>query len=275
MLSSAQITAIYCITDDLLKASGRRSDPRAQLCDSEIITIALVACLDFGGVWLHGMQFLYQYGYIGKCIHKSRLSRRLLLLEPVAEEIFECIAHAFTQLLSEKEFILDSTSLEVCDNIRIIRCKMLEGKEFRGYKASFRRYFYGLRLQLLTTSEGVPVQYFITEASMHDSAAMKEMDFNISRESTVYSDAAYTDYAFEDEMLKIKNVTWLTQRKSNSKRQRDKQLSHKINKRRKRIETVFSSIKNMFKRKLQAYNIESYMRKIKFFIFAFQFKYLI
>ncbi len=274
MLSPRQITLIYCLTDDFLKAFGRKEDKRSQLSDAEIITIAIVACFDFGGVWLHGMQFLHQYGYMPKTIHKSRLSRRLALLEPIAEEMFQLISQMFTQVWSEKEFILDSTPLEVCDNIRIMRCRILEGKDFRGYKASFRRFFYGLKLQLLTTVDGIPVGYFITEGSMHDGEAMKEMLFDLSPESIVYSDAAFTDYAFEDEILENQGIEWLTQRKSNSKRQRDKQLTHKINQRRKRIETVFSSIKNLFKRKLQAYDIESYMRKIKFFIYAFQLKFL-
>lgn len=275
MLSPEQITAIYCITDDLLKTFGLEGDKRSHLSDAEVITIALVACFSFGGVWIHSMRFLHQHGYMMSTLHKSRLSRRLSKLEPVAEDIFQLISQSFIQIQSHKAFILDSTTLEVCDNIRIMRCRMLEGEEFRGYKASFRRYFYGLRLQLLTTLEGIPVAYLITEGSMHDAEAMKIMPFDLSPESIVYSDAAYTDYAFEEAMFANKAIAWLSQRKYNSKRQRDKELHVQINRMRKRIETVFSLIKNQFKRKLQAYNIESYMRKIRFFVYAFQFKFLI
>jgi hypothetical protein len=258
-----------------LKISGKKFDPRARLTDSEIITICIVAALSFGGTWLYSMNFLFEYGYITRKIDKSRLSRRIVQLNSAADEIFQAISHSFTQLLSEKEYIIDSTTLEICDNIRIRRCRMLEGEEFRGYKASFRRYFYGLRLQLLTTVQGVPVDYLITEGSMHDGQAMKEMDFDLPAESIVYSDAAYTDYTFEDRMNESKNIQWLSQRKGNTKRPWKKRKQYRINKMRKRIETVFSTLKNMFRRKLQAYDIESYMRKIRFFIYAFQLRYLI
>jgi hypothetical protein len=275
MLSPEQITTIYCIVDDLLQVYPLKQDKRSQLCNSEIITIALVACFDFGGVYVESMRFLHQYGYISNLISKSRLSRRLSRLEPVAEELFHVIAYLFTQTMAQKEFILDSTPLEVCDNIRICRCRMLQGEEFRGYKASFRRYFYGLKLQLLTTAQGIPVSYSITEGSLADAAAMEHIALPLSAESVVYADAAYTDYNFEDELKQEYSIEWLSQPRSNSKRSRDSMLEHKINQRRKTIETVFSSLKQMFKRKLQAYDIESYMRKIKFFILAFQLKSII
>jgi hypothetical protein len=41
--------AIYCFIDDLLKSLGHKQDVRAQVSDSEVITIALVAMLYFGG----------------------------------------------------------------------------------------------------------------------------------------------------------------------------------------------------------------------------------
>jgi hypothetical protein len=45
--------------------------------------------------------------------------------------------------------------LSLCDNIRIRRCKLLTGEEHRGYIASKKRFFYGLRVHLLITSTGV------------------------------------------------------------------------------------------------------------------------
>lgn len=275
MLSQDQITAIYCIVDDMLLFSGHKFDKRSQVTDSEIITIGLVAALCFGGVFQHAMNFLYDFGLFKNRICKSRLCRRLHRLESVIDEFIEGIGLAFTEYQSEKEFIIDSTSLEVCDNIRILHCKILHGEEFRGYKASFRRYFYGLRLQLLVTAQGIPVAYFITEGSLHDADAMKEMELPLSAESVVYADAAYTDYAFEDQMKQVAGIEWLSQRKVNSKRIRSKQQNRAISKARKRIETVFSQIKDMFKRKIHAVTIEGYMLKIKYFLFAFQLKHLI
>ena len=41
--------AIYCFIDDLLKSFEQQQDRRAQVTDSEVITIALVAMHYFGG----------------------------------------------------------------------------------------------------------------------------------------------------------------------------------------------------------------------------------
>ena len=44
-----RIILIYCMCDDLLKALNHREDPQCRLCDAEIMTIAIVAALYFGG----------------------------------------------------------------------------------------------------------------------------------------------------------------------------------------------------------------------------------
>ncbi len=44
----AEITAIYAITDDLLKAIGHTEDCRTQMSDAEVMT-ARVAARFFGG----------------------------------------------------------------------------------------------------------------------------------------------------------------------------------------------------------------------------------
>ncbi|WP_235337509.1 hypothetical protein [Pontibacter korlensis] len=49
----------------------------------------------------------------------------------------------------------------MCDNIRIPFCHLLQGKAYRGKCQSKRRYFYGFRVQVITTSDGVPVQFYI------------------------------------------------------------------------------------------------------------------
>lgn len=71
----------------------------------------------------------------------------------------------------------------MCDNIRIRRCRIYplveeEGrvgdgpepkkKSFRGYIASKRRYFYGLRVHLVVTGAGEPVEFSLAAGSEAD-----------------------------------------------------------------------------------------------------------
>lgn len=52
-----------------------------------------------------------------------------------------------------KEFVVDSFPISVCRHIRIDRCRIYEGEEFRGYNTSKREYFYGLKVNIIATAE--------------------------------------------------------------------------------------------------------------------------
>ena len=60
--------------------------------------------------------------------------------------------------------------MAVCDNIRIRRSRLVKGEDYRGKIASKRRYFYGFRVQLITTIPGLPVQYLIHPGAFVDDA---------------------------------------------------------------------------------------------------------
>ena len=44
-----QIIAVYCLNADMLRAFGQRDDGQCHLTAAEVMTIALVAALFFGG----------------------------------------------------------------------------------------------------------------------------------------------------------------------------------------------------------------------------------
>jgi hypothetical protein len=107
------------------------------------------------------------------------------VLEIFVQELITLLGNIFIDIRADKEFILDSAPFDICDNIRIPRVKLLIGEEFRGYVASFKRYFYGLRLQLVTIKEGIPVRYAITEARFSDTEALELLPIEISAESKI------------------------------------------------------------------------------------------
>jgi hypothetical protein len=47
---------------------------------------------------------------------------------------------------------LNSFPTEVRDSIRVARCRLARSKEFRGYCAAKRRYFYGVKMHVVTTA---------------------------------------------------------------------------------------------------------------------------
>lgn len=100
----------------------------------------------------------------------------------------------------------------------IHRCRLLEGEAYRGYSASKRRYFYGFKVQLLMTHDGLPVELYIHADSEADITGLNALDPQLPAGSTLYADAAYTDYALEDAWSEAEQVALLVDRRKNSKR---------------------------------------------------------
>ena len=82
--------------------------------------------------------------------------------------------------------------------IRISRCRLypLEkhgAKTFGGYVSSKRRYFYGLRVHLVVTGAGEPVEDSLAAGSESDIMVFKRMELDLPEGSTIHADKAYTD----------------------------------------------------------------------------------
>jgi len=106
------------------------------------------------------------------------------------------------QLLKDQHadgrFVLDSFPVAVCHNTRIGRSKLLTGKVYHGRCASKRCWFYGVKVQVLATSDGLPVAYGIHPGREADMTGLRQLDPDLPEGSVLYTDAAYTDYAHED-----------------------------------------------------------------------------
>lgn len=84
---------------------------------------------------------------------ESRFSRRISRLENVIKSFFFWIASLYKDIICEREYLLDSFPVAICKNIRIKRSKIALGEDFRGYTASTKEYFYGIKVQLITTRD--------------------------------------------------------------------------------------------------------------------------
>ena len=88
-------------------------------------------------------------------LDKSRFNRRLHKVGKLLYELFEIVSSYFKDFCCEMHYIIDSFPVAVCNNMRIVNCKIVTDKKWRGYTASMRSYFYGVKVQLLTTKDGI------------------------------------------------------------------------------------------------------------------------
>lgn len=187
-----QIILVYCLCADLLIALHHHEDRQCQMSDAEVMTTAIVAALYFGGTYEHARKLLHEQGYIRDMLSKSQFSRRLHRLDDLFVGLFRVLGEHFKQLNEESIYIIDSAPVAVCDNIRIRRNKLYGDAVYRGYQASKRRYFYGVKLHLLVTKDHQPVEFFLTPGSFSDTRALEQFDFDLPQDAWVFADKAYT-----------------------------------------------------------------------------------
>lgn len=267
-----EIIAIYAITDDLLKAIGHQEDQRRKMTDAEVLTTAMTSALFFNGNQANARAYLWETGLIPKMLEKSRLTRRIHALAGLIYDLFHQIGMMLKASNPDVEYLLDSFPVSVCDNIRIYKSRLLRGEQYRGYIASKKRYFYGIRVQLLSTSNGIPVEFVFLPGSAHDVRALNALPLNLPRKSEVYADSAYTDYQAELDLKVIDEIELKVLRKKNSRQGDAPWTAFYKQAVRHRIETVFSEITRLFPKSIHAVTCSGFLLKITTFIVAFTLK---
>ncbi|WP_338868634.1 transposase [Spirosoma sp. SC4-14] len=152
---------------------------------------------------------------------------------------------------------------------RIGRSRLVKGEEYRGKIPSKRRFFFGFRVQLITTRDKQPVQFFILPGSYVDVTALQMMHLTLPAGSEVYGDSGYTDYEQEDLYAECEEVNLRIQRKSNSQRPDQAWEAAYKKQLRQRIEQAFSQITMRFPKKIHAVTEAGFLIKIVLFLIAY------
>lgn len=269
-----QIIAIYCICDDLLKALGHVDDPQRQMTDAEVITTALVAALYFGGNFERARALLRDEGYIPSMLGKSRFNRRLHAVSDLVWSLFALLGEAWKLLNDRSIYVIDSFPIAACDQYRICRARRYQGKEWRGYQASKRRFFYGLKLHLMVTETGQPVEFFLTPGSVGDIRALKAYAFDVPEGAWITADKAYNDYTVED-LLAEAGRTLSPLRKVNSKRAVAPWVTYLQSTYRKVIETTGSRLERLLPKHIHSVTARGFELKVGLFVLACSLSFLL
>jgi hypothetical protein len=266
-----QTVAIYCLVSDLcrhLLPATTRPHAQRRLTDAQILTTAVVAARFFGGNLFQAQQ--YMQAHHGQApLDKSGFSRRLHALADTLQTLFAGLGRHLKTLNTSAQYIIDSAPIAVCDNIRIRRSRLVQGEAYRGRCASKRRFFYGFKLQLVTTADGLPVECVFHAGSTADITSLQAAPPDLPPGSVLYADAGYTDYALEDDWLAAENVRLLAARRGNSQRPHEPSVAYLIQHHRKRVETTLSGITALFAKKIHAVTAQGFLIKLLLFVFAY------
>lgn len=270
MLSDTKIIALYCIVDDMLKGLHHYEDPQVRVSDAEVIATAFVSALYFGGNQEVARRFMQLQGYVPRMLDKSRFCRRLHRLSDLLLTMFYQLGHYLKDMAGAADYQLDSFPLPACERVRMGRCRLLKGRQWCGRSASMGRYFYGIKVQVLTLW-GVPVELVLVPGRENDTQALQKLPLQVAPNSYVYMDAGYTSYPAEDVALQAEGIHLMIDRRGNSRRKDTASVRFLKKRMRKDIETVFSQIKAKMPHSIHATTQQGFLLKAALFVIAFAF----
>lgn len=269
-----QIVAVFCLCEDLLKALYHHEDRQCQMSDAEVMTTAIVAALYFGGNHETARNFMQEMGYVPRMLSKSRFNRRWHNLAEVFWALFHLLGETWKDLNEHSIYIIDSFPVAACDNYRIPRCHLYRDEAFRGYQASKKRYFYGLKIHLLITEAGQPVEFFLTPGSYSDTTSLRAYFLDLPAGAQLTGDKAYNDYDVED-VLEDAGIHLRPLRKKNSKRPLPPWVTYLMASYRKLIETTGSMIERILPKHIHAVTASGFELKVALFVLACSVDYFV
>ncbi len=165
--------------------------------------------------------------------------------------------------------VVDTFPVPVCPNMRIKRCKIYRDEAFRGYCASKKEYFFGLKVCLIVTEAGEPIEMLLVPGSTADISALRSMDLNLPEGSTLFGDSGFLDLVLERALREEAGLNLVVPRRSNRKEQLDGCLAFICGVRRRRVETTFSQLTQRLARSIHAVTARGFELKVMLTVLAF------
>lgn len=256
-------TTIYVISDEVLSILGHQDDPQSQMSNAEVITFAIVTAKYFYSNYKMARYLCKKLNLFPKILSNSRLNRRIHQIPwTVWNAIFRFLTLLFKQTTEDKDFIVDSFPIASCQKNRIDKRKIFQERCYLGYAASKKRYFCGIKVHMVVTSDGKPMEVHFRPGSESDIKVLWKMELDIPPDSKLYADGAYNCFDLED-ILKEEQITLLAKRGCKTKnRTRTSIEERKISSNRQMIETAFSGIANLLPRYLRACTEQGFLIKV-------------
>jgi hypothetical protein len=162
------LTALYVFCDDHLAPPGRtRPGRRKKLSDAELLCLAVAQVLLGFPSQHHWLRFAYgRLGHLFPYLpHQPGYHKRLIAATPLIQRAVQKLA---TQIPSHADQLrlIDATPLPCGTSRETAKRSELAGFANYGYCASHSRYYWGLKLYLVTTLEGMPIVWCLADPKL-------------------------------------------------------------------------------------------------------------
>jgi hypothetical protein len=266
----------YIICDEVLNLMKYEDDEQSKMSNAEVMTFAIITAKYFSSNYARANLLCKNGHFFTLILSKSRLNRRIRAIPwSCWEAVFRFLAFCIQDKNDEgRAFAVDSFPISYCEKSRIDRRKIFLRKEYIGYAPSKKRYFCGIKVHMLVSTSGKPIEMHFTPACTSDISVLWKMNLEIPSSSKIYADGAYNDFDLED-LLLTEGIQLLAKRgKAGKNRLRSTDEETNISSKRQIIETVFSCITRLFPRDLRASSEKGFLIKIYSAVLAYSVGYL-
>ncbi|MCG6795053.1 MULTISPECIES: IS982 family transposase [Geobacillus] len=179
----------------------------------------------------------------GSFLERSRYNRRCRALGFAIKWIRHELAkrgqhHAYA--------VVDSLPLPLCHTARMHRVKQFQEMADIGYCASKKQWYYGLKLHLQVTDQGLPMGYVVTEASCHDRVAAETVMTQIPHPYN-FGDKGYISQTLRKKLYEEHRVAFWTPVRNNQRIRQSDAWKQWMKRKRKVVETVFSILVDSYR----------------------------
>ncbi|MGG3907021.1 IS982 family transposase, partial [Geobacillus stearothermophilus] len=142
--------------------------------------------------------------------------------------------------------VVDSLPLPLCHPARMQRVKRFRGIADMGYCASKKQWYYGFKLHLQVTNQGLAMGYVVTEASCHDRIAAETVMTQIPHPYN-FGDKGYISQTLRKKLYEEHRVAFWTPVRNNQRIRQSDAWKQWMKRKRKVVETVFSILVDSYR----------------------------
>lgn len=172
---------VFCLIDDELQALDlgrlRPRGPDTTLTDSEVITMELVGefwKLDTDkDLWRHFRTYYADEFPALRQLHRTTFTRQAANLWRLKQLIQQRLAQRLAG--DDPLWLVDSLPIDACQFARATFCERFAGQADYGYCHLRKRTFYGFRLHLRVSRDGVILGYQLAAARANEKAVLPEL----------------------------------------------------------------------------------------------------
>jgi hypothetical protein len=244
------ITAIYLITNDWYLREGRhyldgKVGRKPSFTDSELLTLI---------IFKEFMTFKSERKFIGyinanyldmfpDIVDQSQFNRRGCSLRLILNELRKHTAEQLDVIMASL-YILDTAPTPVVGYKRSKKHSAFYNAQY-GHCASKKMNYWGYKLVMLVTADGIPVAFELVPANTDERDAAEEVLPSANPNSVVLGDKGFIDEERQNDWKNRYGVSVLTFKRKNQYIQNDLEVSQLLKAYRHQIETTLSSLERI------------------------------